>query len=84
MTCLRIVRIVEGAADEKQLWRFTFGSGQQHAQHFVKIYGTFDSARAEMFAKYGAEWCWQYSEKEWEDWEEKAKTMGIPIERELT
>lgn len=55
--------------EEKPGWYyFTFGAGQQHAGQYVKIYGTYDSARTKMFNKYGAEWAFQYSEAKWDDW----------------
>lgn len=50
----------------KEWWIFTFGCGQKHAGHYVKISGTFAEARKKMFEKYGDEWCFQYSEEEWE------------------
>lgn len=49
-------------------WFFTFGYGQPHAGHYVRIYGTFDSAREKMFRKYGSAWGFQYSEEEWNNW----------------
>lgn len=39
--------------DKKRDWIFTFGCGQEHAGHYVKIHGTYDEARAEMFRRYG-------------------------------
>lgn len=50
---------------EEQIWIFTFGCGQKHGGHYVKIKGTFSSARAKMIEKFGDKWCWQYSEDEW-------------------
>lgn len=49
-----------------EYWIFTFGCGQKHAGKYVKIRGTFDSARRKMFDKYGYDWSIQYSEEEWE------------------
>ena len=49
----------------EQDWIFTFGCGQEHAGHYVKIFGTFDSARDEMIKRFGDRWCWQYSAKEY-------------------
>ena len=48
----------------EQNWIFTFGCGQRHAGHYVKIFGTFNSARDEMIRRYGTEWCFQYTEEE--------------------
>lgn len=39
---------------------FTFGMGQPHAGRFVRIHGTFNSAREEMFRRHGPVWCGQY------------------------
>lgn len=55
------------SSDKKQVWRFTFGVGQNNAGYCQPILGTFASARAKMVSMYGLEWCFQYSEKEWED-----------------
>ena len=52
------------AEELEQDWIFTFGCGQKHSGHYVKIFGTFDSARAEMFRRYGDEWCMQYTADE--------------------
>lgn len=66
----------------EQWWIFTFGSGQQYAGHYVKIKGTWDSAREKMFAKYGKDWGFQYSEKEWEKFENDPDRLW-PMEKEL-
>lgn len=50
---------------KEQYWYFTFGCGQKHGGHYVKIYGTYASAMGEMFKRFGEEWCFQYSEEEW-------------------
>ena len=57
--------------ETKQWWTFTFGYGQKHEGMFVRIYGTFDSARRIMFERNGQEWAFQYSEAEWQDWEDR-------------
>ena len=54
---------LENATVEKD-WIFTFGCGQENAGHYVKINGTFDSARDEMFRRYGDAWAFQYSADE--------------------
>lgn len=41
-------------------WIFTFGMGQKHALRFVRIVGTVDSSREEMFARFGTAWASQY------------------------
>ncbi len=45
-------------------WYFTFGSGQAHPNGYVKIHGTFNSARDHMHKLYGSKWAFQYSEEE--------------------
>lgn len=57
--------------ETKQWWTFTFGCGQQHEGMYVRIYGTLNSARRKMFERYGSEWAFQYSEREWRNWEHK-------------
>lgn len=63
-------------------WIFTFGVGQEHGGRYVKIHGTFEEARQKMFDEFGTKWCWQYSENEWKEFEEKAKngTLGWTME----
>lgn len=51
--------------EKKQDWIFTFGLGHKHAGHFVRINGTWKSARDEMFRRYGDEWCWQYTAEDY-------------------
>lgn len=60
---------------EKCWWYFTFGCGQKHQGHYVKIYGSFLLAREEMCKRYGSEWAFQYSEKEWKDMENDPNRM---------
>ncbi|MER7164532.1 hypothetical protein ABT336_00415 [Micromonospora sp. NPDC000207] len=43
-----------------QEWLFTFGSGQRFDGRFVRIGGTYRSARAQMIATFGTAWCDQY------------------------
>ena len=52
---------------EEQKWVFTFGSGQEHAGHYVTFTGLYNEARQKMYERYGANWGFQYSEQEWED-----------------
>lgn len=67
---------------KEQWWIFTFGCGQQHENHYVKIKGTYEEARDKMFELYGKEWALQYSEEEWNEWE-KRRPIYIPAETEL-
>jgi hypothetical protein len=63
-------------------WIFTFGCGQQHAGKCVRIKGTYGEARAKMFELFGAEWCFQYSAKEW-DRMKNDPNRTYPMEEEL-
>jgi len=45
-------------------WYFTFGMGHPNAGRFVKINGTFQSAREEMMRRYGTKWSMQYDSEE--------------------
>jgi len=63
-------------------WIFTFGGGQLHEGMYVKIKGTYLSARKEMVERYGNKWAFQYSEEEWEDWLNR-KPDYIPAEELL-
>ena len=68
--------------EERRWWIFTFGSGQKHAGHYVRFFGTFDEARQQMFDAYGRDWCMQYTEEQWNDWLNR-KPDWIPAETEL-
>ncbi|KXK63396.1 hypothetical protein AWW66_03520 [Micromonospora rosaria] len=47
-------------AEPTQEWLFTFGAGQQHDGRFVRITGTYATARARMVEVFGRAWCDQY------------------------
>ena len=68
--------------NEKEYWIFTFGCGQPHAGHYVKIYGTYEETRAKMFERFGSQWGFQYSAKSWADWEKNRPPYCEP-EKEL-
>jgi len=53
--------------EEKRTWVFTFGSGQPHAGHFVKFFGTFAEAREQMCERFGTNWAFQYTEEKYEE-----------------
>ncbi len=67
---------------DKNYYIFTFGSGQLHEGKYVKIFGDYDSARKLMFERYGDNWAFQYSSKEWGDWL-REKPFYVPNEIEL-
>lgn len=48
--------------NEEQWYCFTFGAGQEYPNRYVRIFGTFSSARDEMFNRFGAKWSMQYPE----------------------
>lgn len=68
---------------KEETWYFTFGEGQENSGHYVRIRGTFESARKEMFIRFGRAWAFQYSEPEWLKWLDRARDMGVPVETEL-
>ncbi|WP_162959136.1 hypothetical protein [Micromonospora tulbaghiae] len=47
--------------EAEQEWLFTFGSGQVHDGRFVRITGTWASARSRMNLIFGHAWCDQYT-----------------------
>lgn len=53
--------------EEEEKWYFTFGSGQEHAGHYVIMTGSYVIAREKMIEKYGIHWGFQYSEEEWNE-----------------
>lgn len=69
--------------NDNEVWVFTFGFGQKHEGKYVKFSGDFSEARRKMVEKYGLEWAFQYSEKNWNSYVEKAKKEGLPVETEL-
>ena len=54
------VQEVESARE----WIFTFGCGQPNAGCFVRITGTYVSAREEMFRRYERRWSMQYASEQ--------------------
>lgn len=63
--------IVGGGEVIKEYWIFTFGKNQPHAGQAVKIAGSYGEARKKMCEKYGIKWAFQYSEKEWKEFQEQ-------------
>ena len=68
--------------EKEESYFFTFGYGQPHEGKYVKVYGDYATARKKMVDKYGLNWAFQYSDKEWSDWLER-KPWYIPTETEL-
>jgi hypothetical protein len=50
--------------EPEQDWFFTFGSGQAYPNGYVKIRGTYASARKVMFDRFGPKWSMQYGSAE--------------------
>lgn len=67
---------------KERWWVFTFGKGQEHEGYYVKIWGTYSSARSKMMKRYGLAWSFQYSFEDWIDWVAQAPAF-TPIEKEL-
>lgn len=71
-------------ATELKLYYCSFGCGQTHANHVQPIRAaSMADARAEMFRRYGREWCSTYTAAEWEEWTHEADKIGVPLETEL-
>jgi hypothetical protein len=51
-------------AEVEKDYYFTFGSGQAFPNGYVKIRGTFASARQAMFDRFGPKWSMQYGSAE--------------------
>ena len=45
---------------------FTFGYGHKYEGYCVRIAGDYATARSKMVEKFGLNWAFQYSSKEWE------------------
>ena len=65
-----------------QDWIFTFGCGQEHAGHYVRIKGTYDDARDEMFRRYGDKWAFQYSADEFFDYQRRNRCAETELMEE--
>ena len=68
--------------DKDKWYIFTFGYGQPNEGKYVKVWGTYETARQKMVAIYGLNWAFQYSEEQWNDWLAR-KPWYIPAETEL-
>lgn len=73
------------AQEDRSWWYFTFGCGQKHAGHYVRIFGTYGEARQKMIDRFGLKWAFQYSEKEWSAWTDRCRSehMEWLLETEL-
>lgn len=52
--------VIRRVLEPEQDWFFTFGSGHAHPDKYVRIRGTWSSARIEMFRRFNSAWCMQY------------------------
>lgn len=68
---------------ERRNWIFTFGNEHRFAGKYVKIFGTYESARAEMFKHFGDRWAFQYSEEAWQEIVDNPKRTW-PVEEEMS
>lgn len=67
---------------ERRNWIFTFGNDHEFAGNYVKIFGTYEEARAEMFSRFGDKWAFQYSEEAWQEIVDNPDRKW-PIEEEM-
>ena len=54
----------EAPAPAPEEWIFTFGMNGPYGKRFVRIQGTKDATREEMFRRYGNKWAFQYPSEE--------------------
>lgn len=80
-----IRRIVERISnmEPRRNWIFTFGANHQFPGKYVKIFGTYESARDEMFKMFGDRWAFQYPEETWEEMKNNPKRIWS-MEEELS
>lgn len=86
MICKRNIskaELKEYGMDKEKWYYFTFGSGQKYEGHYVKIYGTYLSARDEMIRRYGYKWGFQYPQEWWEQRERNKDKLPYKLETEL-
>lgn len=62
---------------EEQDYYFTFGFSHAHPKGFVKIHGTVNSTRDEMFRRFGDKWAFQYNVKDFGDQAERFNLTEI-------
>lgn len=67
--------------DSPRDWVFTFGHGQPHFPGYVRIHGTFHSARTEMIRRYELRWSMQYTS---EDAADAIVKWNLPEVKEAT
>ena len=53
--------------NKEQDWFFTFGYGHENPNSYVRIHGTFESARTDMIKMFGSQWSFQYNEDQFND-----------------
>lgn len=62
-------------------WIFTFTLGSKNRGKCVRVKGTYESAREEMFRLLGDNWAFQYPATEWD--ERKKLDLPYPMETEV-
>ena len=67
----------------RQWYVFTFGIGVPNGGRFVRVYGTYEEARNQMFETYGRAWAFQYAEGQWKQVLRDSKERGYPVETEM-
>lgn len=62
----------------------TFGSGQKHENHFIRVFSNKYSSVMEFMKKiYDDKYCMIYLVEDWNRWEELSKESNLSIESEL-
>ena len=66
---------------EKQLFYCTVGRRPDGMGPVIPILAESEGdARQWMFDNYGRNWCTSYTKDDWEDWVDRAREMGWPVE----
>ncbi len=63
-----------------ETWYFTFGFSHAFPRGYMKITGTFHTARNKMIEKFGTKWSMQYSEEQFAGQVEKYGLHEVPYE----
>lgn len=80
MCALMCDNVIPAHKREEPCYIFTFGYGHEHAGYYVKVYGSYNTARRKMWEKYGDAWAFQYSYDEWQ--EQVLKGLATEVELE--
>jgi hypothetical protein len=64
--------------EKRQWWIFTFLDRKSDEEKPVKVYGTYEEARKEVFKKYGNKYVFVYTEEEWNEINKNPLCWPVP------